>query len=405
VTALKFFRKRPSLFPKFEGLKAQRIRALLFLVFTLLFINLGAQPVLRNAGQIRIHPEGKLGFHIGLINDTPFDENYGLCGFYGRTTIVISGAIMPVFYDIELFNPDGVILETSLGINHNANFITGDILTQGSKKHTFLYFRDKSFHSGSSDPSKVDGLVAVSGQTDFTFPVGDSRQLRPLTLLSEQPNSFAKCAYYFSDLSNITASHPELNARKAPALSAVSSSEFWELHGSIPSRIAVEWNLRSGLEELTTDLDKITLVGWSKEEKCWVVLEKEAQSGTIQEGSIISAPFVPDKYQAISFGSLGFSDMAKRTVNFLLTPNGDGVNDFLRFPDMEASQDNHLSIYDRNGLKVFDRINYIDEFVGEANVSHWIIAPGHALPEGLYFYLLLLPLLHTSYQGFLYLER
>jgi hypothetical protein len=53
-------------------------------LFTFLYgILANAQTALYNTGNLQIHEEGKMGFHIGLINDGSFDENLGLAGFYG----------------------------------------------------------------------------------------------------------------------------------------------------------------------------------------------------------------------------------------------------------------------------------------------------------------------------------
>ena len=102
-----------------------RIVILLLLSIT----GLQAQPALHNTGNIRIHEEGQIGFHTNLINNAAFDENLGLVGFYGPGSISISGAFMPIFFDTEIANNDGVNLRTSVGVTNNTNFIAGDFIS------------------------------------------------------------------------------------------------------------------------------------------------------------------------------------------------------------------------------------------------------------------------------------
>ncbi|MBT8223622.1 MAG: gliding motility-associated C-terminal domain-containing protein, partial [Eudoraea sp.] len=136
-----------------------------FRLFFLLFATklCMAQTALYNAGNIRIHDGGNLGFHTDLINDSPFSENLGLAGFYGDQNLQVSGALAPAFYDVEIVNPGGVLLNTSLNVENNANFITGDFQTSRLASDAYLNFVSNSFYSGENDASKVDGYAAISG--------------------------------------------------------------------------------------------------------------------------------------------------------------------------------------------------------------------------------------------------
>jgi hypothetical protein len=88
-----------------------------------------AQTALYNSGNLRIHNDGQIGFHTDLINDGIFDENLGLAGFYGPSSLTISGALSPVLYDVVIVNNSGVLLSTSLSVANNTSFVTGDFTT------------------------------------------------------------------------------------------------------------------------------------------------------------------------------------------------------------------------------------------------------------------------------------
>ncbi|WP_185955282.1 T9SS type B sorting domain-containing protein [Solitalea koreensis] len=65
-----------------------------------------------------------------------------------------------------------------------------------------------------------------------------------------------------------------------------------------------------------------------------------------------------------------------KTLPNMITPNGDGKNDFLKFPQMDAFTDNELSVFDRWGNKVYSVKGY---------QNNW---NGTGLSEGTYFYVL-----------------
>ena len=104
-----------------------------------------AQTALYNSGNFRIHEQGKIGFHTDLINDSSFTDNAGLAGFYGNQSIEVSGAFAPFFYDLEIVNPSGVLLNTSVNVVNNANFVLGDFITPRVFSDTSLNFQSSSF--------------------------------------------------------------------------------------------------------------------------------------------------------------------------------------------------------------------------------------------------------------------
>jgi gliding motility-associated-like protein len=72
-------------------------------------------------------------------------------------------------------------------------------------------------------------------------------------------------------------------------------------------------------------------------------------------------------------------------VHPVITPNGDGINDFLSVTGIEKYPENHLVIVNRNGTTVFEIRNYDNaENVFKGKANHGL----DYLPEGTYFYML-----------------
>lgn len=378
----------------------------IFLSFFLLGVFVNAQTALYNAGNIRIHDEGQIGFHTHLINNAAFDQNLGLAGFYGSSTISVSGAFMPVFYDAEIANDQGVMLHTGMSIASNTNFIAGNFVTPRQQRDIYFNFLQNAFYVGESNLSKVDGYATLNNEQNFIFPVGDSEQLRSLTLNSTGTNSFAKCAYYLESPTNPTSFPESFDPTKKPrTMGDISEVEFWHLEGSVSSNIQISWNERSNMAALTGEVEKIIPVGWSIAGRSWVNLGAASVVGDLSQGFLISENFVPDDYAVITFASEATAKELLTLDNYLVTPNGDGVNDALYIEELELSNDDTISIFNRQGQKVYEEDNYTNGFTGYSNVDNLVINRAAGLPNGVYFYVIAMKDLKLNYQGFLYLEH
>lgn len=378
-----------------------------YILVFILGLSIQAQPALYNSGNIRIHDQGQLGFHIDLINDAAFDENLGLTGFYGNNQIYVSGAFDPSFFDMEIANNKGVLLLTGINNVNNTNFIIGDFLTLKDQSEASYNFLKNAFYVGESDLSQVDGYAGVANKQNFTFPIGDGLQLRPLILNSESENPLAKCAYFYENPGSPSSLSTNFDTEiRAKDLGFVSTSEFWRLEGSVPSTISISWNERSDIGALTNDVNNLLVVGWSKSARQWIGLGSTIAVGDLSTGFVASESFIPDDYDAITFGTIDVPGEYLDLDNYLVSANGDGINDVLEIPELlEISPNNHLIIYNRFGQKVFDQKNYTNQFGGFSNVDNFVIDRTQGLPADVYFYIVSMKDVNLDFQGFLYLTR
>jgi gliding motility-associated-like protein len=82
------------------------------------------------------------------------------------------------------------------------------------------------------------------------------------------------------------------------------------------------------------------------------------------------------------------------TIPNVITPNGDGINDYLKFKNLEVFSSNTLSIYNRWGKKIFEQENYKNDWNGG----------GHL--DGTYFLVLSVPDAKPQvYQGYFQLFK
>ncbi len=376
-------------------------------LFLLLQHTIVAQDALHNFGNLQVHDGTAVGLHINLVNDGTFNNNLGLVGFYGYdTSLNISGTNIPVFYDTEILVDNNLFLETSIEVENNTNLITGDIVTPRNNSEIYINFLNNAFYIGENMVSKVDGYAAITNKDDFIFPIGTEDRLRTLTLNSQATNAFAKCAYFYENPntpSTFTESF-DTNSKETELLK-VSEEEFWHLEGDIPSTVTLTWDIYSNISALGEFITDLKIVGWSKAQQQWVNLGNTNVQGSLTLGTITSDTFLPNDYAIITIG--GNSDVLEafnllELDNYYMTPNGDGVNDFLVIDGIENSPNNNLQIYNRYGIMVYSKNNYTNEFGGFSNRSS-VITRNDGLASGVYFYLITLNDLRQKHQGYLYL--
>ncbi|MCX2719244.1 gliding motility-associated C-terminal domain-containing protein [Lentiprolixibacter aurantiacus] len=381
------------------------MRLLINILLLVSSASLFSQTALYNSGNLRIHSEGNLGFHTDLINDGSLEQNTGMAGFYGSNAINITGAFIPEFFDVEIFNQQGVDLSTILLVENNVNFIDGDFRSDKGQNAISFNFEQTAFYTGESDDSKIDGYANAIAGGSFSFPVGDAAFLRPLSVDGTFQNVQFKCAYFFEDPNNSTY-FPSFDTRIKPrTIETISVLEFWRLEGSETAQVTLSWNARSRIDGITDDVNTVVVMGWSKSAGQWLPLGNEVILGDLNAGFVTSSPFVPDDYEILTLGVNAVPTELLSLDNYWISPNNDGINDVLLIPELEQSPNNKIQIFDRNGIRVFEQLNYTDQFRGFANTGSFIINGGQGLPTGIYYYTAELYDLGLSYQGFLYLER
>jgi gliding motility-associated-like protein len=95
-----------------------------------------------------------------------------------------------------------------------------------------------------------------------------------------------------------------------------------------------------------------------------------------------------EKQFTLTVDTLGFNNSlcVDLFVPEIISPNGDGKNDFFVITKIEAFPNNTLNIFNRWGSLVYQKKGYKNEFDGKANVSD---ALGNGLlPSGTYFIVL-----------------
>ena len=357
-----------------------------------------------NFGNLQLHTKGLVGFHTDFINDGSFDKNLGLIGFYhDKKDLIISGSLSPTFYDFETAVERDLYLEVPITIDNSLNFIYGNITSARNNKNIYTKISENAFYEGAMDFTKIDGQATVEGQKIFSFPVGNGNIIRPLLIEFIDGPFLAKCAYFHEnpDFPESFSTGFDIN-RKVVDLSSIYDQEFWNITTSGMIQITLNWNSDCNLQSIVEDAENITVAGWNKKNEKWTNLGSFKYEGEIDQGWVTSNTFNANDYEIFTFGFL-FNMKNKDSGNYALTPNGDGANDNFILKIVDEYPSNNLVIFNREGLIVYEKTDYRNEFNGIGNKK--IIQKDQRLPEGVYFYILEIKEHNLKYQGYIYLAK
>jgi len=365
--------------------------------------NLLAQEPFQNFGNLKIHDNGAIGFHNSLINNGPFDENLGLAGFFNENSTDISGALRPIFQDMEVMVRENLFLEVGVGITGHLNFVDGTIVTPRTLTDINTDFITDAFYTGEEDPAKVNGYASMTNMQKFRFPIGDADRIRTLLLEIENDTISAKSAYFYENPNTPSTLGQSFDTSiTEDDITAVSIEEFWHLISTRSGRVEIIWDPQSRVESLVETVDNLTVVGWNNTEQIWQDLGVSAKKGDLEYGRIVSGFFDTSVYSIITFGGNKNTDVS--FTNYLITPNRDGINDYLVLEDIEKSPNNILKIFNRWGKEVYTQENYEHDFTGISN-REIAIGKNKVLPVGVYFYVIELKDIDVIHQGYLYINE
>lgn len=359
---------------------------------------------IHNTGNIQTHANSEVGIFSTVVNEGTFLSNEGLVGFYGTTGYNITGSNELDLFDIEIANEGSIVLNTPMIVENNTNFIIGDFETSKSEFVNYLEFENSAFYNGSSNFSKINGFVKARVSNNLILPIGDDLFLRPMSVeTTGTPSTYTGC-YIFD---NATLNNPFFTEEE---VTEVNTNEYWILKGDDQTSVTLHWNERSALENIAENSSEICIVGYEIATSTWKNLGNINIVGDLNSGFVTSQTFIPNEYAALTFGVIDNNeqpedDLSEKGYHYLVSPNGDGVNDRFVIEELANFENNALQIYDRNGLLVYQAQNYTDQFEGFTGNNIAAISRNKGLAQGIYYYIASVNGGEFSIQGFLYIDR
>lgn len=157
------------------------------------------------------------------------------------------------------------------------------------------------------------------------------------------------------------------------------------------------WTVTGGtITEGGTSADSFITVTWDDLENTSVVVSYDNAAGCTSTENTLEVA-------VISCGEVLGEEFCLFVYNEF-TPNNDGYNDFFEVKCIEDYSSNTLKIFNRNGNRVFETVNYKNDWNGVANVNG-VLSKGSHLPSGTYYYTLAIPELNRTLKGWIQLAR
>lgn len=348
------------------------------------FVN-APSSVLVNNGELNFQNNltnnGAITYTVGKGGNTIFNgkliqqlRNSGLLNLY-KVTFDHAKAD-PVF---EVFG--------KMNVDHSAVFLKGIVETEKFGGRIF-FTEDANYIVSPSHESFINGRVFKIGNTEFSFPIGNIDSYRKLKISAPDELTDVFSAQYFKLDSNAFYPHKKAEG----VIEFIDKNEYWTLQqerGDAKVMITLTWE--DGITSpqiLSGDYEQIHIVRWDAKKGFW-----------IDEGGVvdISNKSVRTITTLKEYGTFTLARVKKNAVlpgNIKVyngfTPNGDGVNDFLRIEGLDAYSNNRLEIFNRWGVLVYETEGYNSttntfKGVSEGRIT---IGKGEKLPTGTYFYVL-----------------
>jgi hypothetical protein len=198
-----------------------------------------------------------------------------------------------------------VSLDGPVTVNGSVAFTKGVV---GTTATNILIIPAGASVSGASSESFVDGPVRKTGNTAFTFPIGNSGNYKPISISAPSVATDAFSArYYYAN------PHPTYNnTLRVPALTNISECEYWTMTrdaGSSNIQATIGWDSLSCCVGSLTDL-KVAV--W--EGSLWTDHGNGGTTGTVSAGTVVTSAALSQNSNILSFANtlpeVSFSGLA-----------------------------------------------------------------------------------------------
>ncbi|SFN19828.1 gliding motility-associated C-terminal domain-containing protein [Paenimyroides ummariense] len=390
----------------------------IFKNISLLFLSLGSvtyaqtvEPIMVNHGQLYILPstlvstqfdfdnkasgvifnDGEFQFYKNYNNDGLFthstNQTTGYTVFQGSQPQLIQGSQPSKHFDVLFYNTSTQYpfsLNSDMIIDGVGNFREG-IVRINKNNGGQLLFGNGASQMNASDRSYAEGMVEKQGNNAFTFPIGKSGYYRLAGISAPSNMADTYMSEYFKETTNQTYPHKD----RTGIISAVNDQEYWKITqaagttGSI--MVTLSWHDQTTPVEFRGTQD-LHIVRWDATQNLWV-----DEGGVVDAGArTITTPVQVDGFGIFTLGKIKekFLNPGDVVVYNGVSPDGDGINDYLIIDNIEHFPENQVILYNRWGRKVYETKNYNSKnnvFVGVAE-GNGIVGSGEKLPAGTYYY-------------------
>ncbi|WP_434059776.1 gliding motility-associated C-terminal domain-containing protein [Myroides odoratimimus] len=304
---------------------------------------------------------------------------------------VISGSKPSDFYHVVLDNAEPVVafdLKNEANVHGSLDFKDGIIKVDSLKGMLTFHQGAKVLHP--TDRSHAEGYVEKIGNEEFQYPKGDKGLYRYARITAPEHVKDAYQGKYNLDDKNFFRLHPA----KTSVIELIDEREYWTVDkGRDNSKgdimLTLSWDERTTPKELLVNPEKeLHIVRWDAKQQLWV-----DEGGVVDlEKKEITTPTSVKGYGFFTLATVNTDLILDGDIVIynLVSPDGDGKNDYFIIDNINRFPNNTVEIYNRWGVKVYDTKSYdsADNVFRGYSDGRVTVNKGEKLPTGTYFYII-----------------
>ncbi|MBB1149502.1 gliding motility-associated C-terminal domain-containing protein [Myroides sp. NP-2] len=315
-------------------------------------------------------------------------------------TQLISGSSLSEFHYVELNNPTpkkAFDLKNNMDVHGTMDFLDGIIivdptLAEGEKTPLgMLSFQQGAKVANVDDASHAEGQVEKIGNESFQYPKGDQQMYRYARITAPQTVKDAFVGEYRTKDDAFFEARPTT----AGVIKELNTSEYWLLDRGADTKsdilLTLSWDERTTLPAMLVDPEnELHIVRWDATQQMWV-----------DEGGVVdmASKEITTVSEVKGYGFFTLATVKKDwildgdiVIYNLVTPDGDGKNDYFIIDNIKKYPNNTVEIYNRWGVKVYETKGYDTNGDGSSNVfrgyseGRVTVDKSKKLPSGTYYY-------------------
>lgn len=312
----------------------------------------------------------------------------------------ITGNSLASFYNIEFdseLNGNAFDLRNNIDISGLAHFKNGIVKVDPTKNtitsvsNGMVTFLAGAQHENVGNHSYIEGAVEKKGNDRFEYPIGYKKYFRPAVISAPDDILATIVGQYYLEDAPFFATHK----KTAGVIKVLNEKEYWRLEGNLkqPNMVvlSLDWNEETTPPELLKNPEEeLHIVRWDAKQQLWV-----------DEGGVVdmSLKRVTTVAEIKDFGYFTLATVKQNwiiegdvVIYNLVTPDGDGKNDYFIIDNINKYPNNRVEIYNRWGLKVYETTGYDPKGDGSTNVFRGYsdgkitVDKNKKLPSGTYYY-------------------
>lgn len=323
--------------------------------------------------------------------------------FFTESEGVVKGILgngMSSFHHVEFNSPTKGMafnLRNNIDVSGIADFQQGIVYVDSIiNPITDLSFGMFTFDSGGDhdnvrDGAYVEGVIEKIGKEAFTYPTGAQGFYRAARISAPKSSKDVFLGRY------VYQDEAFFNARPnaVGVVNEVNNQEYWLIDKANGAQsdvlLTLSWDERTTPVSLLNDPEtELHIVRWDANEQLWV-----------DEGGVVdmSRQEVTTIATVKGYGFFTLATVKKDwildgdvVIYNLVTPDGDGKNDYFIIDNLHNYPNNKVEIFNRWGARVFETRGYDPKGDGSSNVFRGYsegkatLDKGSKLPSGTYYY-------------------